>query len=201
MASCPSALRDLCLCHVEALYEHLEDTIADSILPHIPEAYAQPLPPLVLQGLGGLVQYAGGLAAFEAAWVRFIIRHLRRPHPLPVEGSLGDYAPLLRWAHRGDVGEQAELASVCQALKLGMAMSVLAEVRRRREEEEEKEAQGGLTVASGITDQPPGTQAQAASGITDKPPGTQAQARAGEARQAGGAKGGGAARRSRGLNV
>ena len=102
--------------------------VIQSCLPHFQDTYAEPLTPAVAAGLPLLIGYAGGPAAFESAWRRFIIRYLRRPHPLPTTATLAEYAELVRWAHRGSIADRDELSPIAAELRMGMALTVLAEV-------------------------------------------------------------------------
>jgi hypothetical protein len=167
------ALSTLSLCHVESLYEVLEDTIGEAIIANISDAYAEPLKPsLSPDDIAQLVNYAGGLRAFESTWRRFIIRYLRRPTPLPPDHSLDLYASLLRFppphpsreregSEKEGIEDRADMMDLCSRVRLGQAMSVLAHVRALIQLEEEdarvKKQQsdraaalhGGLSSSSG----------------------------------------------------
>jgi hypothetical protein len=84
--------------HLEALYELLEDIQGAAILKHISsEAYGKPLPPEAEPLLAEVAEAAGGWAALEACWRRFVTRYLRGPSPPEPSHGLQDYLTLVPW--------------------------------------------------------------------------------------------------------
>lgn len=151
------AFSSLMLRHVESLYEVLEDTVCETLLENISlEKFGVELESTDVDGIWKIIDYVGGVQAFESSWRRFIVRYLREPLPLDPAHGLSYFISLVRFPHGVDIEEQPELMEYCAALTVGQSLSILSLVRSAIKSEGGKGGHGG-SAAQGA----PGSSADA----------------------------------------